>query len=86
MLDPTEDNSRMKAKLSRNSHGLKYLPNFLAQQSALQNGSTDDLQSVRGSSVDVASLHPTDISTDDLGFRRDSSYFDESFRSNFSDG
>jgi hypothetical protein len=41
MVDPCEDNCRMKHKLNKNPHGLDYLPNFLAATLAGTNEAAD---------------------------------------------
>lgn len=41
MVDPCEDNCRMKHKLNKNSHGLDYLPNFLRNTLISSNEATE---------------------------------------------
>jgi hypothetical protein len=41
MVDPCEDNCRMKHKLNKNPAGLDYLPNFLAATQASTNDAAD---------------------------------------------
>lgn len=51
MVDPCEDNCRMKHKLNKNPVGLDYLPNFLRQTLIGHNEATDQMMSsLRGHS------------------------------------
>lgn len=45
MVDPCEDNCRMKHKLNKNPVGLDYLPNFLRQTLIGNNEITDQIMS-----------------------------------------
>lgn len=56
MVDPCEDNCRMKHKLNKNPAGLDYLPNFLASTLAATNDAADAAISRMASSASSSDL------------------------------